>query len=462
MQIAQVNYQDKLGGAERIAFEIHNGLRKQGHDAVLYVGKKNTDASSIKELNPDTGNNLWTQCWVNQASKLEARQRSLLTHYGSKLLRALARPDAFYRWWHGQEEFGFHKTGQLLTASARSQQLLHLHNLHGGYFDLRLLPQLCATRPVTITLHDEWMYTGHCGYSAGCSRWQHSCGECPDLTSYPAIRVDNTRQNRKQKQELYQRSRFFLTTPSQWLLDRAKDSILSQSIINCRVINNGVNTELFKPAITASVRRQLGIDEQAFVGLFVANHFRTSKAKDYNTVYEAMHKLAAANKNKDIVLLAIGEDLGTESHDNLQVKTLPFISDQQQLGYYYQSADIYLHAAFTEIWGLTITEAMACGIPVVATKTGGIPEQVCSLAGYDDFTGYDKADATGILVNQQDSEQMYLAVNQLMNDRQLARQLGDNAATVAALRFSHKVMLQQYIDWYQEILAQQSYAETLN
>ena len=49
--------------------------------------------------------------------------------------------------------------------------------------------------PVALTLHDEWLLTGHCAYTLGCERWRIGCGRCPDLTIYPAIRRDSTAEN---------------------------------------------------------------------------------------------------------------------------------------------------------------------------------------------------------------------------------------------------------------------------
>lgn len=454
MYIAQVNYQDLLGGAERIAYEIHKGLQQEGCHSDLYVGRKKTDHPAIIEISPDTGNPAYLQWLINLAKKLEAVEKTSITHYSSKLLRAVAKPAVFRRWWRGEEEFDFVKTRLLLDKNGRIPDIMHLHNLHGGYFDLRLLPQLCQQQPVNITLHDEWMYTGHCGYASGCHRWQTGCGECPDLASYPAIRVDNTSNNLQVKKQIYSHSRFYLTTPSKWLLERAKNSAIAEAIINYKVIHNGVDTDIFKRVDHDDIRQKLSIPAGAFVGLFIANHFQSSKAKDYPTVLDAMRRLAENNRQKYFVLIAIGEAMGTRHIDNLKIRTLPYLDDQIELATYYQAADVYLHAAFTEVWGLTVTEAMACGIPVVATETGGIPEQVRSLAGHGVTVadGHSLENATGILVEQGNSRQMYQAVSALLEDLPVRNQLGDNAVRLVNENFTIKSMFRQYMDWYQVIM----------
>ena len=455
MNIAQVNYQDVLGGAEKVAMQIHNGLMDRGHQSILYVANRISECPGIEELNPDTDNSAWAQTWINLARLFEAGEKKRVNHYAAKLSRALARPSAFRRWWQGKEEFGFDKTHMLLQQNSQDFEILHLHNLHGGFFDLRLLPKLTRQQPVLITLHDEWLYTGHCGYSADCIRWQQQCGQCPDLEAYPAIRIDNTSNNLRLKKQIYSESNFFLTTPSNWLLERVKSSVIADSIIDSKVINNGVDTSIYKPENKFSARLKTGINDTSFVGLFVANHFKTGKAKDFNTIYQAMKKLAANNLNKHFVLLAIGEALGNKKNDNLELITLPYIADPKRLACYYQSADVYLHAAHTEIWGLTVTEAMACGIPVIATATGGIREQVCSLPGYANAAIFNSSeqDVTGILVDSGNSEQMTAALQLLLNEEKNTLQMGRNASIRVRKKYSEEVMLQSYLDWYSEILA---------
>ena len=68
---------------------------------------------------------------------------------------------------------------------------------------------------------------------------------------------------------------------------------------------------------------------------------------------------------------------------------------------FYQAADLYLHAAKAENLPTTILEALASGLPVVATAVGGIPEEVRSLAGAPGAwsgEGHPRDEATGVLV----------------------------------------------------------------
>src|SRR5439155_11546406 len=117
--------------------------------------------------------------------------------------------------------------------------LVHCHNLHAKYFDLRVLPWLSRQVPVVLTLHDAWMLSGLCCHSFDCERWRTGCGQCPHLTLYPTIYPgipDATHLNWKRKRKIYRRSRLYVATPSRWLMQKVKQSILAPAVIEARVI----------------------------------------------------------------------------------------------------------------------------------------------------------------------------------------------------------------------------------
>ena len=78
---------------------------------------------------------------------------------------------------------------------------------------------------------------------------------------------------------------------------------------------------------------------------------------------------------------------------NIKIRFIPYVYDKNELANYYQAADILLSSSLVEVWGLSITEALSCGTPVVATEVGGIPEQIISWRVGEDNK------ANGILVN---------------------------------------------------------------
>jgi len=128
----------------------------------------------------------------------------------------------------------------------------------------------------------------------------------------------------------------------------------------------------------------------------------------------------------------------------------------ERVALYYQAADIYLHVAKIESFGNTILEARACGIPVVATAVGGIPEQVKGLrlkVGNTQYGSHSAEEASGILVPEGDSGALAVAMGVLLKDESLRNRLGKNASEDARMRFDLKLQAETFLSWYEEILS---------
>ena len=60
----------------------------------------------------------------------------------------------------------------LKEAKEYRPDIIHLHNLHGGYFQTNLLPRLAKIAPIVWTFHDMFPITGHCAHSFECEKWK--------------------------------------------------------------------------------------------------------------------------------------------------------------------------------------------------------------------------------------------------------------------------------------------------
>ena len=333
--------------------------------------------------------------------------------------------------------------------------MIHGHNLHGGYFDLRQLAPMSHRLPVALTLHDEWTFTGHCGYGIECERWRIGCGSCPDLTLYPAIRRDGTRANLRAKRAIYDRSRLYVSTPSQWLMDRATASALAAGVVGWRMIPNGVDRSNFRPGDRAAARARLDLPADPFILLFAANGGRKSPYKDYPTVSAAAVRAAAAVTGRRVLCIALGDEGPPEAFENGELRFVPYRADIAEVAAYFQAADLYLHAAKAENLPTTILEALATGLPVVATAVGGIPEELHSLAdapGAWSGLSHAPTEATGVLVAKGDAVGMGAATATILADDDLRAVLSANAAADAARRFDLERQLDATIAWYRDII----------
>jgi len=372
----------------------------------------------------------------------------------------LAHPRQAVEQYLGLEGFQRPRTWAILNLSPEEPDILHCHNLHGHYFDLRVLPWLGRQVPVILTLHDAWLLSGHCAHSLDCERWRTGCGSCPYLSIYPAIRRDATAYNWRRKQEIYAKSTFYVTTPSQWLMRKVEQSMLAPAVIEARVIPNAVDLSVFRPYDRRQARMALSLppNPKTKILLFSANGIRRNCWKDYQTMRAAVALVAERLKGQEVLFIALGEDAPAERIGQAEVRFVPYQKDLGTVARYYQAADVYVHAARAEVWGLTITEALACGTPVVATAVGGIIEQVNGLEISDrefchsDLNRYGLDDATGILVAAGDARGMAFGVERLLQDKPLRLRMGENAVRDAEKRFDLQRQADGLLRWYREIL----------
>ena len=461
LRILQVNLYDVFGGAEKVAWSLFQGSREAGHRSWLAVAHKQSNDPDVLEINNDACRSWWTRLWLQACAPLRSLQRNIpavSALHGS--LTTIGEPRRSLERWRGIEDFNFPRTWSLLELAAEPPDILHCHNLHGDYFDLRALPSLSHQMPVIATLHDMWLFTGHCHYPTNCERWKTGCGRCPDLTSYPAIHRDATDYNWRRKQDIYARSRFYIATPSQWLMREVEQSMLASVVAEARVMPLGVDLSTFHPADKQAVRRVLGIPQDAAVLLSSAVGICANPRKDFQTIRHALTTIAGRLQNRPLICIALGDDSPPERVGQAKIHFIPYQKDPVAVARYYQAADVYVHAATAEVWGITVTEALACGTPVVATAVGGIPEQVkavdssvIKLSGTHLKHGNDgPEDATGALVPPRDPELMAQVIVALLNNEVLLKHLARNAEEDAKCRFDLKRMVSAYLQWYHEIL----------
>ncbi|HUW96879.1 MAG TPA: glycosyltransferase [Anaerolineae bacterium] len=458
LRILQVSTADIAGGAEKVAWNLFRTYRARGYDTWLAVGIKRTDDPNVIVIPSHDGSSRWARSWwsvYTHLRPLAGRVRG--AWWLSRLARAAADPRRLVPASRGLEDFAFPGTRRLLELPGQPPDIVHCHNLHGGYFDLRTLPWLSARVPVILTLHDAWLLSGHCALPFDCERWKTGCGHCPDLTIYPAVRRDATAYNWERKRDIYAKSRLYVATASTWLMEKVTQSILAPGVVEARLIPNSVDLSVFRPADRRAARAELAIPQEGAVLLFAAHGVRHNIWKDYHMMRTAVAMAATRLRGQKLFFIGLGDDTSPTQIGQVDVRFVPFQNDPATVAAYYRAADVYLHAARAETWGLTITEALACGTPVVATAVGGIPEQVkgyrMSDAGLadSDLNRYNADEATGLLVPAGDADSMARGIECLLNNELLRRQLGANAAADAGHRFSLQGQADRYLTWYREI-----------
>ena len=428
MNILQINTADRGGGAEGSAYNLMRSFREAGHNSWLAVGTKYRDDKDVFEIPRDAPNHLLLML-ADAVRRLDKHGVNGARRF-ARIIDRLANPARLSEWRNGLEEFDFPGCQRLLDILPATPDIIHCHNLHGWFFDLRCLQSLSRRFPVILNLRDTWPLAGHCAYFLDCEKWKDGCNGCPRLSLYPAIRKDSAAENWRRKQAIYSASRLYVTAPSEWLVEQAKQSMLNA--VQYKVIPNGIDTNVFKPGDRLAARAAIGIPQDAKVVMFAAASAKTA-FKDQETLSKAVLRLHADAPG--IRFLCVGMEMPSLRKLPNMLR-LPYVSSPEKMAECYRAADVFIHTARAEAFGKTVTEAMACGTPVAATAVGGIPEQI--MHG-----------KTGMLSPLGDANALSANAVALCEDTAAMR----DACAARGAQFSLKAQAAAFLNWYNEIIA---------
>lgn len=256
--------------------------------------------------------------------------------------------------------------------------IIHLHNIHNHYVHVGMLFDYIKQRniPVVWTLHDCWSFTGWCAHFdyERCEKWKSGCNNCKLKHRYPySWFYARSRNNFADKKRVFCGvQNLLLVTPSQWLASLTRESFLKEYPVE--VINNGVNTDVFKPS-GVDVKTKLGIVGKKMI-LAMAMRFTRLKGSDY--LLSLPQYL-----NEDEVLVFVGMQK-TQFHLLPKEKCIGVLrtNSPQELAEYYSAADVFINPTLEDNFPTTNIEALACGTPVITFQTGGSVESVDEKTGF--------------------------------------------------------------------------------
>lgn len=404
MNILHINQSDISGGAAIAAYRLHQGLLDTSVGSKLLVDKSKIDNDLVST--------------IQRHRSLESLSSKLTYHLGLNYINHLST-------------FKVHNHPFYLDSD-----VLNFHNIHGGYFNYLLLPTLTRTKPAVLTLHDMWSFTGHCAYSFDCDRWKTGCGKCPNLNTYPAIARDSTAIEWKLKRWTYSHSNLVIVSPSQWLSNLAKQSLLGRCPVH--TIANGLDTQKYKPLDRRGCRLSLGLPLDKKILLFAAKSIKDPR-KGGDLLIGAFEKLPEALR-REIILLVLGEGGSfSEASTGIPTMTLGYIGGDRVKAIAYSSADALVFPTRADNLPLTLQESMACGTPVVSFDVGGVPELV-------------RPGITGLLAKPENSSDFAEKIVQLLEDDVLRQSMSNHCRRIAINEYSIELQARRYLSLYKQTI----------
>lgn len=291
--------------------------------------------------------------------------------------------------WHGLETRLFDRHGLASSLATRQfirqieriqPDVIHIHNIHGYFLNYQILFEYLSKCNISVvwTVHDCWLYTGHCYYYSyvNCNRWQSGCGECPQRKEFPAsLWIDRSRQNYLDKKKAFTsmpQDKLVIVPVSNWIKSEMQKSFFCG--YNFQVIHNGINTEVFRVYDAQEVREKYGLGDK-HVLLGVASIWSREKGLD-----DFIQMAALLKKEELIVLVGIKPEERKRLPEN--IIGIARTENIQQLAGLYSIADAFINPTWQDNYPTVNMEAIACGTPVVTYRTGGSVEAVTDETGF--------------------------------------------------------------------------------
>lgn len=316
MKILVIGTIDNKGGAAQVSWELRRRLKADGHEVNTFVRYKYSNEPDVHVI---------------------PRKR-----YQDWLVRLFANDLCF-----AKSEYIFD------TKEYKDADIVHFHNLHSNFFNLKNIIKISQEKPTIWTLHDMWAFTGYAYNSATLRK--------PNKKKFLLYLWDNTPFMLLTKKRIYKDSSFIAVAVSNWLKKEAEKSILrGQKIIR---IYNGIDIDTFAPSDKISLRKKLGLPlNKKIIACGIKGWMDSQKIID------------SYKGRDDIFFITIGhENIKTE---NKNFKILPRTEDRKTLAEYLGAIDLFFHPTHEDSFGLISAEAMACGKPVVTYKIDALPEIV--------------------------------------------------------------------------------------
>jgi sugar transferase (PEP-CTERM/EpsH1 system associated) len=209
------------------------------------------------------------------------------------------------------------------------------------------------------------------------------------------------------------------------------------------VIHNGVDSERYRPddAVRARVRAEFGIPEGQFCIGCVGN---LSPAKDYLTALKGIDAFDASGCDWRMIVIGEGSERSRlEEYVNAHPQwrdRLTFLGLSHRVPEFLAAVDAYLLSSVIEGISNSLLEAMASGLPVVATAVGGNPEVVID-------------GKSGFLFPVGDFNSLAKSLHDLQQDSRLRLMLGRQARRRVREEFSIGAMVRQYQEVYEDLTA---------
>ena len=350
------------GGAGIAATRLHRALLKTGVESSLLVEQATKSEPGVIPLADSYLDRKW------ETARFALDRLSFVPYEKDKSVRFHFSPASI------GANLSYHP-------AVREADVLHIHWTNFGFLSLSGLEKLIRLgKPIVWTLHDQWAFTGGCHYTRGCTRFLTQCGQCPYLRK-PGPNDLSARVFARKASILTPETNLHIVAPSKWMADEAGSSQLLEWF-PVSTIPNTLDQTVFRPIDRQAALNRFGLTDPDRPRLLFGSFNTTDPRKGFQyfadalTLLHQQHPTAAADRlNPEILVFGKGQTDATAALP-YPVRQLGVLTTDDELVAAYNRADALVVPSLEDNLPNTVVESLSCGTPVVAFRTGGIPEMI--------------------------------------------------------------------------------------
>lgn len=348
MKVLFIGYSDFNGGAARATYWLAQGLRSKGIDVEFLVEQKVTD-------------NYWIKTYhKNLFERVMFKIENLILKY--------IKSKNSSHW-----SLNFSWNSDLINQVEQfNPDVINFHWIGNSTIPLKLLNKF--KKPIIWSLYDMWPFTAGCHYDNFCGKFETGCNNCPQLN----FKVDLSAKIFNLKNRAFKNSRIRFVSPSIWLKDIAYSSkIIIDNNLEVDVIPHGTDLKVYNNLEKSLCRNILNLSDHNRYLLFGSMSGINDQRKGFQYLVPALKILSEMGIYSDVKILIFGENEPEVGVDlGFDIQYLGRIADDITLKIIYSASDLLITPSMQEAFGMTASEAMACGTPVVAFNIAGAKDVI--------------------------------------------------------------------------------------
>jgi len=332
MNILQVSTTD-LPGRRFNGYDLHISLNKLGYNAKHIVIEKKSNSDTVISLLSNS--ELFIR---NQLIQLEKslNMKAMIYPYAKKLISC----EAF-----------------------KQADIIHYHLVKNAFLSINDFNELFSMKKTIVTIHDPWIFTGHCVHPLECPKWKYGCNNCEHLNRIFSLNMDKSSQLWEIKKKALHELMPHIVVSSDFMINYINNTPFINNMPNIVKIPFGVELKACTQDIKNEAKISFGIN---------ANNFVIGFRNDINPIkgnYYIESALKSIKKFNDISIITVGSGkLPKEIKEKFNVIELGWINNTDAMERFYNAMDVFLMPSLAETFGMMAIEAMAHMCCVIVFK----------------------------------------------------------------------------------------------